>query len=68
MDKLNQKHFLNITVFELANVYELRTHGARRFTVRVKPWQYPLVVITQHNEKDWKTKFFFLLRDSLPNG
>ncbi|KAJ0838647.1 hypothetical protein HanPSC8_Chr14g0597251 [Helianthus annuus] len=53
---------------EIASVYELRNHGTCRFTLRIRPNHYPLLSKTKHDEKDWKTRLFFVRRDSIPNG
>ncbi|MFS7963311.1 hypothetical protein Hanom_Chr08g00736611 [Helianthus anomalus] len=68
LDRLNCTHSLDITLSEIADVYELRTYGTSRFTFRIKPGQYSLVSKTKHNEKDWRTRFLFVRRDSIPNS
>ncbi|MFS7963308.1 hypothetical protein Hanom_Chr08g00736561 [Helianthus anomalus] len=66
-DRLNCTHSLDMTFSEIADVYELRTYGTSHFTFRIKPGQYSLASKTKHKENDWRTRFLFVRRDSIPN-
>ncbi|MFS7945245.1 hypothetical protein Hanom_Chr06g00521901 [Helianthus anomalus] len=47
LHKINQTYSLDVTMSEIPNVYELRTHGTCRFTLRIKLDQYPLLLKNQ---------------------
>lgn len=66
--KVNNSHSLNLGIPELAQIYNLRSHGSSRFLFQVKSGHSHLVLRATQNDPNWKGRFFFVRRDSIPNG
>ena len=65
---LNQKYGLNIGIPEIAYVYILRTHGSSRFVFHRKSDKKALIVTLSLTEPEWRSRFFFVKRSSIPDG
>ena len=59
---------LNIGLGELASVYDLQTYGSSRFLFKVKKGRIHLVLKSRQNDGAWKERFFFVKRESIPDG
>ncbi|KAD7477442.1 hypothetical protein E3N88_00580 [Mikania micrantha] len=66
LHKLNHKYGLNIGVAEISSSYQLRTHGYSRFLLHRRPGAPILVHGVTMNEEEWRDKFFFVKRSSIP--
>ncbi|MFS7956031.1 hypothetical protein Hanom_Chr07g00649781 [Helianthus anomalus] len=44
------------------------SHGSHRFLFKSKPQQPPPILKTTKNDTNWRNQFFFVRRDSIPNG
>ncbi|MFS7947186.1 hypothetical protein Hanom_Chr06g00545161 [Helianthus anomalus] len=66
--ELIEKEDLEFGLLELAYLYSLVTHGSSYFLFKAKPHQLLLDLKTTQNNSTWKNQFFFLRRDSIPNG
>ncbi|MFS7888193.1 hypothetical protein Hanom_Chr00s000001g01592071 [Helianthus anomalus] len=53
---------------ELSYLYSLVTHDSSRFLFKTKPHQPLPILKTTQNNSTWKNQFFFVRRDSIPNG
>lgn len=65
---LNCSMGINIGLNELDNVYDLLTFGNSHFLLKVKTNMSTLVLKSKHNDGAWKEKYFFVRRNSIPNG
>ncbi|KAL8199657.1 hypothetical protein R6Q57_013225 [Mikania cordata] len=65
LDQLNQHFGLEIGVLEIALMYQLRTHGSSRFVLQRRSGLIPGITL---NEYEWRNRFFFVKRRSIPNG
>lgn len=53
---------------ELAHIYELSTFRSSYFLFKVKTNKRHLSLTTKQNDGAWKYNFFFVKRESIPNG
>jgi hypothetical protein len=65
---LNENKGLEIGLPEIAACYQLRTHGHSRFVLQSRDGNRQMVPRSSHNDNDWKRKFFFVKRSSIPGG
>lgn len=65
---LNQSSGLYISRYELDYLYDVATFGNSPFLLRLKPRQSLFVLKTKQNDGDWKEKYFFVKRNSIPGG
>jgi hypothetical protein len=68
IDLLNKQKGLVIGLPELAACYQLRTHGHSRFVLQSRDGTRQMIPRSSHNDSDWKRKFFFVKRASIPGG
>ena len=68
IDRLNGTHGLSIGVPEIAATYNLRTHGSFRYCLQSKSSRFYMVPKVSISDPDWKKHFFFVRRDSIPDG
>ncbi|KAM0025654.1 hypothetical protein Hdeb2414_s0021g00577091 [Helianthus debilis subsp. tardiflorus] len=67
-EEVIRREGLQFDVPELAYVYTLVTYGSNRFLFKSKPHQPIPILKTTKNDSSWKNEFFFIKRDSLPEG
>ncbi|KAM0040812.1 hypothetical protein Hdeb2414_s0012g00398531 [Helianthus debilis subsp. tardiflorus] len=53
---------------ELAEIYDLTTFGSHRYLFKRKPCEEHPIFKATKNDTNWKRRFFFVRRDSIPNG
>ncbi|KAC9540714.1 hypothetical protein E3N88_45661 [Mikania micrantha] len=68
LHRLNHRFGLKIGVPEISSVYQLRTHGYSRFLLQRRTGAPLLVHGITMNEDEWRDKFFFVKRSSIPRG
>jgi hypothetical protein len=68
IDLLNKKKGLDIGLPEIAACYQLRTHGNSRFVLQSRDGTRQMIPRYSHSDNDWKRKFFFVKRSSIPGG
>jgi hypothetical protein len=68
VDLLNEASGLDIGLPELAYMYNIRSHGSCRYLFQIKSSQMHPVLKAPQNETDWKGKFFFVKRSSIPDA
>jgi hypothetical protein len=57
---------LDIRIFDLATLYNLRTYGSSRYVLQLIRKDVCPVLKATKNEDSWKNKFFFVRRESIP--
>ncbi|KAM0039504.1 hypothetical protein Hdeb2414_s0012g00382851 [Helianthus debilis subsp. tardiflorus] len=67
LDRIKNNHVLDLCVNDLPVVYRLRSHESSRFLF-YSTTNNPLILRATSNEEEWKTKFFFVKRSSIPGG
>ena len=67
-DKIIQTNDINLQVGDLPYIYKLRTHGSNRYVLQLIDKEPPLLHNVVRSDRPWKSKFFFVRRDSIPYG
>ncbi|KAJ0780691.1 hypothetical protein HanPI659440_Chr06g0240581 [Helianthus annuus] len=67
LDRIKNNHLPDLCVNDLPVVYRLRSHRSSRFLL-YSTSKNPLILRATQNEEEWKTKFFFVKRSSIPGG
>ncbi|MFS7963969.1 hypothetical protein Hanom_Chr08g00744551 [Helianthus anomalus] len=67
LDCIKNNHIPDICVNDLPVVYRLSSHGSSRFLF-YSTTNNPLILRATRNKEEWKTKFFFVKRSSIPSG
>ncbi|KAM0031782.1 hypothetical protein Hdeb2414_s0017g00512961 [Helianthus debilis subsp. tardiflorus] len=67
LDRIKNTHILDLSVHDLPLAYRLRCHGSCRFLF-YSTYSDPLTLCATRNVEEWKSKFFFVKRDSIPGG
>ncbi|MFS7986235.1 hypothetical protein Hanom_Chr11g01007941 [Helianthus anomalus] len=68
IEKILEKEDLEFGLSEFGYLYSLITHGSNRFLFKSKRHQLIPIHKTTRNDSTWKTRFFFIRRDSIPYG
>jgi hypothetical protein len=68
LSQLNESRNLGIGLPEIAACYQLRTHGSSRFVLQSRDGNVQMIPRVNHNDHDWKRRFFFVKRSSIPKG
>ncbi|KAM0007696.1 hypothetical protein Hdeb2414_s0135g00808301 [Helianthus debilis subsp. tardiflorus] len=53
---------------ELGELYDLTTFGSHRYLFKRKPGEEHPIFKATNNDTNWKRRFFFVRRDSIPDG
>ncbi|MFS7945220.1 hypothetical protein Hanom_Chr06g00521631 [Helianthus anomalus] len=67
LDRIKNAHIPELSVNDLPLAYRLRSHGSSRFMF-YSTSNDPLILRATRNEEEWKSKFFFVKRSSIPGG
>ncbi|KAM0043475.1 hypothetical protein Hdeb2414_s0010g00341721 [Helianthus debilis subsp. tardiflorus] len=68
LEHIIEQEGIDIGMSELSQLYNLVSHGSYRYLFKSKP-QKPLPILkTTKNDTNWRNQFFFVRRDSTPNG
>ncbi|KAL8265414.1 hypothetical protein R6Q59_023544 [Mikania micrantha] len=68
LDQLNHHFGLEIGIPEISLMYQLRTHGSSHFVLQRRSGAPILVPGITFNEDEWRNRFFFVKRNSIPHG
>ncbi|KAJ0447675.1 hypothetical protein HanLR1_Chr17g0666641 [Helianthus annuus] len=68
MDNIIEQEGIEIGMSELAELYNLVSHGSHRFLFKHNPGAPHPILKTTKNDTHWKNRFFFVRRDSIPDG
>ena len=68
LERLVAQGDIEIGMSEISHLYNLYTHGSFRYLFKCKPDQpHPILKVTK-NDSNWRNQFFFVRRDSIPDG
>ncbi|KAJ0576460.1 hypothetical protein HanIR_Chr05g0224691 [Helianthus annuus] len=68
LEQIIEHEGINIGLSELSHMYNMVSHGSHRFLFKHKPQKpHPLLKVTK-NDTHWRNQFFFVRRDSIPDG
>ncbi|KAJ0886535.1 hypothetical protein HanRHA438_Chr09g0380531 [Helianthus annuus] len=68
MERIIEQEDIELGMSELAELYNLVSHGSHRFLFKHKPGEAHPILKTTKNNTNWKKRFFFVRRDSIPDG
>ncbi|MFS8004477.1 hypothetical protein Hanom_Chr13g01226311 [Helianthus anomalus] len=68
LDHILEQEGIDIGLSELSRLYNLVSHGSHRYLFKSKPQQPHPILKTTKNDTNWRNQFFFVRRDSIPNG
>ncbi|MFS7916759.1 hypothetical protein Hanom_Chr03g00181111 [Helianthus anomalus] len=67
LDRIKNAHIPDLSIHDLPLAYRLRCHGSCRFLF-YSTSSDPLILRATMNEEQWKSKFFFMKRNSILGG
>ncbi|KAF5809935.1 hypothetical protein HanRHA438_Chr04g0173281 [Helianthus annuus] len=67
LDQIKNAHIPNLSIHDLPLAYRLRSHVSSIFLF-YSTSNDPLILRAIRNEEEWKSKFFFVKRSSIPGG
>ncbi|KAJ0611891.1 hypothetical protein HanHA300_Chr01g0020961 [Helianthus annuus] len=68
LENIIEQEGKNIGLSELSQLYNLVSRGSHRFLFKHKPCQAHPILKTTKNDSNWINQFFFVRKDSIPNG
>ncbi|MFS8003738.1 hypothetical protein Hanom_Chr13g01217431 [Helianthus anomalus] len=68
LENIIEQEGVEIGVSELIRLYNIVSHGSYRFLFKDKPGQPHPILKTTNNDTHWRNQFFFVKRDSIPDG
>ncbi|KAF5774545.1 hypothetical protein HanXRQr2_Chr13g0601791 [Helianthus annuus] len=67
-ERIIEQEGIDLGMAELAEFYDLTTFGSHRYLLKRKAGEdHPVFKVTK-NDTNWKRRFFFVRRDSIPDG
>ncbi|KAJ0819747.1 hypothetical protein HanPSC8_Chr16g0699631 [Helianthus annuus] len=67
-ERIIEQEGIDLGMAELAELYDLTTFGSHRYLLKRKAGEdHPILKVTK-NDTNWKRRFFFVKRDSIPDG
>ncbi|KAJ0916468.1 hypothetical protein HanPSC8_Chr06g0262041 [Helianthus annuus] len=67
-ERIIEQKGIDLGMTELAELYDLTTFGSYRYLLKRKAGEdHPVLKVTK-NDTNWKRRFFFVRRDSIPDG
>ncbi|KAJ0456486.1 hypothetical protein HanRHA438_Chr15g0713911 [Helianthus annuus] len=68
LERIIEQEGIDIGMAELAEMYDLTTFGSHRYLFKRKAGEdHPVLKVTK-NDTNWKRRFFFVRRDTIPDG
>ncbi|KAJ0681769.1 hypothetical protein HanPI659440_Chr16g0639811 [Helianthus annuus] len=68
LERIIEQEGIDLGMAELPEMYDLTTFGSCRYLFKQKAGEdHPVLKVTK-NDTNWKRRFFFVRRDTIPNG
>ena len=68
LERIIEQEGIDLGMAELAEMYDLTTFGSCRYLFKRKAGEdHPVLKVTK-NDTNWKRRFFFVRRDTIPDG
>ncbi|KAJ0585975.1 hypothetical protein HanHA89_Chr05g0206791 [Helianthus annuus] len=68
LERIIEQEGIDLGMAELAEMYDLTTFGSHRYLFKRKAGEeHPVLKVTK-NDMNWKRRFFFVKRDTIPDG
>ncbi|KAF5795599.1 hypothetical protein HanXRQr2_Chr08g0341551 [Helianthus annuus] len=68
LERIIEQHGIDLGMSELSEMYDLVSHGSHRYLLKRKPGEEHPIFKATKNDTNWKWRFFFVRRDSIPDG
>ncbi|KAJ0814284.1 hypothetical protein HanPSC8_Chr17g0783811 [Helianthus annuus] len=68
LERIVEQQDIDLGISELAEMYDLVSHGSHRYLLIHKPGEEHSIFKATKNDTNWKRQFFFVRRDSIPDG
>ncbi|KAJ0844808.1 hypothetical protein HanRHA438_Chr15g0706581 [Helianthus annuus] len=68
LERIIEQEGIDLGMSELGELYDLTTFGSHRYLFKRKPGEEHPIFKATKNDTNWKRRFFFVKRDSIPNG
>ncbi|KAJ0820207.1 hypothetical protein HanPSC8_Chr16g0705161 [Helianthus annuus] len=68
LERIIEHEGIDLGMSELAEMYNLLSNGSHRYLFKHKPGEEHPIFKTTKNDTKWKRRFFFVRRDSIPDG
>ncbi|KAJ0880380.1 hypothetical protein HanRHA438_Chr10g0462451 [Helianthus annuus] len=68
LESIIEQAYIELGMSELAELYNLVSHGSHRYLFKHKPGDAHPILKTTKNDTNWKKRFFFIRRNSIPDG
>ncbi|KAJ0576451.1 hypothetical protein HanIR_Chr05g0224601 [Helianthus annuus] len=68
LERIIEQEGIDLGMAELGELYDLTTFGSHRYLFKRKPGEEHPIFKATKNDTNWKRRFFFVRRDSIPDG
>ncbi|KAF5756065.1 hypothetical protein HanXRQr2_Chr17g0810211 [Helianthus annuus] len=68
LENIIEQEGVEIGLSKLSQLYNLVSHGSHHFLFKHKPGKANPILKTTKNDSKWRNQFFFVKRNSIPNG
>ncbi|KAJ0885314.1 hypothetical protein HanPSC8_Chr10g0443901 [Helianthus annuus] len=68
LERIIEQEGIDLGMAELGELYELTTFGSHRYLFKRKPGEEHPIFKATKNDTNWKRRFFFVKRNSIPDG
>ena len=68
LERVIEQEGIDLGMAELGELYDLTTFGSHRYLFKRKPGEEHPIFKATKNDTNWKRCFFFVRRDSIPDG
>ncbi|MFS7983955.1 hypothetical protein Hanom_Chr11g00980811 [Helianthus anomalus] len=68
LEHIIENEGIDIGLSELSRLYNMVIHGSHCFLFKHKPQKPHSLLKVTKNDSNWRNQFFFVRRDSIPNG
>ncbi|KAJ0943801.1 hypothetical protein HanPSC8_Chr03g0108941 [Helianthus annuus] len=68
LERIIEQEGIDLGMSELGEMYDLTTFGSHRYLFKRKAGEEHPIFKATKNDTNWKRRFFFVRRDTIPNG
>ncbi|KAJ0874580.1 hypothetical protein HanPSC8_Chr11g0465941 [Helianthus annuus] len=68
LERIIEQEGIDIGMAELGELYDLTTFGSHRYLFKRRPGEEHPIFKATKNDTNWKRRFFFVRRDTIPDG
>ncbi|KAJ0618296.1 hypothetical protein HanLR1_Chr02g0049321 [Helianthus annuus] len=68
LERIIEQEGIDLGMAELGELYDLTTSGSHRYLFKRRPGEEHPIFKATKNDTNWKRRFFFVRRDTIPDG